>query len=285
MDHRFATGILRISIAVLLAGMLGACATTQRTSSGMGTMDDASAPQPTAANTQAAASQSPAKPQATNPSDATARGLDNAPIAGTSISSEEADRDKKAQAVTSQDAPNQVMDASKPEEPAAKAESQAATASSATAAQPAAATSAAPTVAATKPDDTQVVFPADRNASPSETSTNQVSRKPLEHSVYFDFDKSLIKEQFDAVLKAQAAYLEAHKNFTAEIQGNCDERGSREYNLALGARRAEAVKQALELLGVDGEKLKTVSFGSEKPVALGKDEDSYSKNRRADIVH
>jgi len=112
-----------------------------------------------------------------------------------------------------------------------------------------------------------------------------VVQQPLQRSVYFDYDKSGIKEEYDSMLMAHAAYLKLHPGIAKEIQGNCDERGSREYNLALGARRAEAVKRALELLGADGRKIKTVSFGSEKPVALGKDEESYSQNRRADIVN
>ena len=112
----------------------------------------------------------------------------------------------------------------------------------------------------------------------------QHNRQNLLLQLHREFESAQMKPLHEAILRAQAAFLESHKNFSAEIQGNCDERGSREYNLALGARRAEAVKQALVLLGVDGEKMKTVSFGSEKPVALGKDEESYTQNRRVDIV-
>ena len=138
-------------------------------------------------------------------------------------------------------------------------------------------------VATTKAEDPIAVFPSDRSIE-QDSAVAQAVEQPLQHSVYFDYDKSEIKGEYDPVVLANAAYLKSHPNGTTEIEGNCDERGSREYNLALGARRAEALKRALELAGADGKKLKTVSFGSEKPIALGKDEESYSKNRRADIV-
>ncbi len=160
--------------------------------------------------------------------------------------------------------------------------------SSSTATEPAVAVAAAERlasrVAATKGDDQIAVFPSNPNVADNSSSPSSV-QQPLQRSVYFDYDKSAIKDEYDSMLMAHAAYLRSHPSATAEIQGNCDESGSREYNLALGARRAEAVKHALELAGSDGRKLKTVSFGSEKPIALGKDEESYSKNRRADIVN
>lgn len=109
--------------------------------------------------------------------------------------------------------------------------------------------------------------------------------QPLQRSIYFEFDNASIPEQYDSMIVGHANFLRAHPDFSAEIQGNCDERGSREYNLALGARRAEAVKKALELSGADGSKIKTVSFGAEKPVAFGQDEESYRQNRRADIQY
>lgn len=109
--------------------------------------------------------------------------------------------------------------------------------------------------------------------------------RPLETSVYFDFDRAAVSAEYDTVVAANAAYLKANPNLKVTIQGNCDERGSREYNLALGQRRAEMVKRALELSGVDGGRIDTVSFGSEKPVAFGKDEESYRQNRRADIIY
>lgn len=153
-------------------------------------------------------------------------------------------------------------------------------------AQAASARRVASPVAATKPEDQIADFPIGLNVAEAKSNeSTPLVELPLQRSIYFDYDKAVVKETYDSMLLANGAYLKTHPSITAEIEGNCDERGSREYNLALGARRAQAVKQALELQGVDGKRIKTVSFGSEKPIALGKDEESYSKNRRADIVN
>jgi peptidoglycan-associated lipoprotein len=111
------------------------------------------------------------------------------------------------------------------------------------------------------------------------------AQKPFEHSVYFDYDQTAIRDEYVAVVEGNAAWIRAHPSLRVEVQGNCDSRGSREYNLALGARRAETVKRALELAGADGSRIKTVSFGAEKPVASGNDEQSHAQNRRADIIY
>jgi peptidoglycan-associated lipoprotein len=112
-----------------------------------------------------------------------------------------------------------------------------------------------------------------------------VAGQPLQRSIYFKYDDATISDEYDSVIIAHAAFLKANPDYKAEVQGNCDDRGSREYNIALGARRAEAVKRGLELAGADGSKIKTVSFGSEKPIAFGQDEESYQQNRRADILY
>ena len=104
-------------------------------------------------------------------------------------------------------------------------------------------------------------------------------------SVYFDFDKSFIVPKFDDVLNAHAKYLKANPDLNVEIQGNCDERRSREYNIGLGNRRALAVKAGLEILGIQSGRITITSFGSEKPLALGYDETSWQQNRRADFVY
>ena len=104
-------------------------------------------------------------------------------------------------------------------------------------------------------------------------------------SVYFDFDKSFIVPKFDDVITSHAEYLRANPDLNVEIQGHCDERGSREYNIGLGNRRALAVKAALEILGVAGGRITITSFGSEKPVAMGHDESSWQQNRRADFAY
>jgi len=104
-------------------------------------------------------------------------------------------------------------------------------------------------------------------------------------SIYYDFDAYNIKEEFQAVVEAHAKFLLDHKDFKVRIEGNCDERGSREYNLALGQRRADSVKRAMTLLGVPARQIETVSFGSEKPKATGHDEEAWAENRRSDVVY
>lgn len=151
-------------------------------------------------------------------------------------------------------------------------------------------------------NDEAAVFPSgDNSATPAGTAaaaaaaaeaaansgngTGAAVAATSERSVYFGYNEALVSEKYDDMLVANANYLRAHPNFTAEVQGNCDDRGSREYNLALGARRAEAVKRALELAGANGSHITAVSYGAEKPVATGHDEDSWSKNRRVDIIY
>lgn len=101
--------------------------------------------------------------------------------------------------------------------------------------------------------------------------------------VYFDFDKSEIRDEAKPILKAHAEYLSAHPDVHVVLEGNTDERGTREYNMALGERRAKAVYQYLTLLGVGPSQLKTVSYGEERPAALGHDESAWSKNRRVEL--
>ena len=104
-------------------------------------------------------------------------------------------------------------------------------------------------------------------------------------SVYYDFDKSIVKDEYKPMIKAHAEYIESHASAKVQLQGNCDGRGSREYNLALGQRRADSVKQMMEAAGVSGSRLSTVSYGSEKPRALGHNEEAWAQNRRTDIVY
>ncbi len=104
-------------------------------------------------------------------------------------------------------------------------------------------------------------------------------------SIYYEYDRYDIQEQYVPIVEAHARLLMAHADLKILVQGNCDDRGSREYNLALGQRRAESVKRAMVLLGVNEKQIETVSFGAEKPVAFGQDEESWAKNRRSDIVY
>lgn len=104
-------------------------------------------------------------------------------------------------------------------------------------------------------------------------------------SIYFDYDKYDIQDKYRSVVEAHARFLSSHPDRKMLIQGNTDERGSREYNLALGQRRADAAKRALTLLGAKEGQIESVSLGEEKPRAAGKDEASYAENRRDDMIY
>ncbi len=104
-------------------------------------------------------------------------------------------------------------------------------------------------------------------------------------SVYFDFDSYIVKDDYKSVVENHSKYLNTNKARKILIQGNTDERGGSEYNLALGQKRAEAVRKAMSLLGVPESQLEAVSLGKEKPKATGHDEASWAENRRADIVY
>ena len=103
--------------------------------------------------------------------------------------------------------------------------------------------------------------------------------------VYFDYDSYVLKPEFQAVVDAHARYIKADKTRKVVIEGHTDERGGREYNLALGQRRSEVVLRALVLLGVPDGQLEAVSFGKEKPAVAGSDESAWSRNRRAEISY
>ena len=104
-------------------------------------------------------------------------------------------------------------------------------------------------------------------------------------SVYFEFDKYDIKDEYKALVEAHARYLRDNGQARMLIQGNADERGSREYNLALGQRRSDSVKRMLLLLGAKEDQIEAVSLGEEKPKAEGHDEAAWAQNRRGDILY
>lgn len=104
-------------------------------------------------------------------------------------------------------------------------------------------------------------------------------------SVYFDYDSFEVKSEFVGIVEAHGKNLLKNKSAKVIIQGNTDERGGREYNLALGAKRADAVRKSLTVMGVSDSQIETVSFGKEKPKATGKTEQDFAENRRADIVY
>ncbi len=104
-------------------------------------------------------------------------------------------------------------------------------------------------------------------------------------SVFFDFDQYVIKDEFKPLLEAHGRFLNANGKIRMLIQGNADERGSREYNLALGQKRAEAVKKSLLLLGGKEEQLESVSLGEEKPRCTEHTEECWAENRRSDMLY
>lgn len=119
--------------------------------------------------------------------------------------------------------------------------------------------------------------------SASTTVTVAAPKPPVavsfEH-IYFDFDKSFIRDDAKPVLEKLASYMKGHKNVRIQIEGHCDERGTNEYNFALGERRAQAAKNYLTDLGVDGTRIKTISYGEERPADPGHNESAWAKNRR-----
>jgi len=123
------------------------------------------------------------------------------------------------------------------------------------------------------------------NANSATDPLNDPKGVLVKRSIYFDLDSYVIKDEFKPVIEAHARYLTANKSRKIIIQGNTDERGGGEYNLALGQKRAEAVRKALSLLGVSDGQMEAVSFGKEKPKAIGSDEAAWAENRRADIVY
>ncbi|CAH2794444.1 MAG: Tol-Pal system peptidoglycan-associated lipoprotein PAL [uncultured Caballeronia sp.] len=128
---------------------------------------------------------------------------------------------------------------------------------------------------------------------PDANAVQQVNVDPLndpnsplaKRSIYFDFDSYAVRDDYQPLLQQHAQYLKSHPDRHVLIQGNTDERGTSEYNLALGQKRAEAVRRAMSLLGVADTQMEAVSLGKEKPQATGHDEASWAQNRRADLVY
>ena len=164
------------------------------------------------------------------------------------------------------------------------------------------AASATPTAAAnaaqTQPvgkDDARAKALADETAARAAAEAAAraaASAKPLEsigapnqRSVYFDFDRYEVRDEFKGMVAEHGKFLVGRKDARMLIQGNADERGSREYNLALGQRRSDAVKKVLLLQGVKEEQIESVSLGEEKPKATGHDEAAWAENRRADMLY
>jgi peptidoglycan-associated lipoprotein len=128
-----------------------------------------------------------------------------------------------------------------------------------------------------------------RDVRPVETGSIDPLNDPqgvlAKRSVYFDFDSYVVRDDGKSVVENHAGYLNKNKGRKILIQGNTDERGGTEYNLALGQKRAEAVRKAMATLGVAESQMEAVSLGEEKPKALGTGEAAWAENRRADIVY
>ena len=124
---------------------------------------------------------------------------------------------------------------------------------------------------------------ADDRTSPTLNPLADPSNILSKRSIYFDFDSYVVKDEFRSLVAAHAKYLREHANARVLLQGHTDERGSREYNLALGQRRADAVKYAMTLSGAQEGQIEAVSLGEEKPREMGHDEASWAENRRVDI--
>ena len=111
-------------------------------------------------------------------------------------------------------------------------------------------------------------------------------RSPLSRrEIFYDYDSFTVRDEYKPLLEAHAAYLKQNRNARIKVEGNTDERGSREYNLALGQKRSESVKRVLTLLGVSEAQIDTVSFGEEKPKNPASSEAAYSENRRCDLAY
>ena len=126
---------------------------------------------------------------------------------------------------------------------------------------------------------------ADRQKTPEEIRAEKVAELRQENMIFFAFDDSRISSEYAQVLAAHADFLVQNPGVTVTIEGHCDERGTPEYNIALGERRAKAVAQYLQNLGVSSSQLTTVSYGEEKPLINASNNDAYAKNRRGVLVY
>lgn len=129
------------------------------------------------------------------------------------------------------------------------------------------------------PGETRLDNMGKKGEEATETASEIFEGEP----VYFDFDKSLIKSEYRPVLEGKAKFLRANPHARVRIEGNCDERGTSEYNLALGEGRANSAKQFLVALGISPDRIETLSYGEEKPLASGHNEKAWAQNRRDDF--
>lgn len=143
------------------------------------------------------------------------------------------------------------------------------------------------------PEPKQEAAPAPAPVKEEPAPAPEVKEEPKEHAaaaaeglqpIYFDFDRAFIRDDAKAAMKANAEWLKANPKVRIKIEGNCDERGTKEYNLALGQRRAQSAKKYLTDLGISAKRISLISYGKEKPVCSESSEDCWQKNRRGDLV-
>ena len=132
-----------------------------------------------------------------------------------------------------------------------------------------------------KPSTTKPLTDKPVAGGPLKDPNNILSKR----SIFFDYDSNLVKDEFKPVVTAHARYLQQNPAAKMRIEGNADDRGSREYNLALGQRRSDAVRQMMQLLGAKADQIEAVSFGEEKPKCTEQTESCWSQNRRGDIAY
>ncbi len=137
-------------------------------------------------------------------------------------------------------------------------------------------------LAASTPTTSRSVAPMELAPTPAAAAAGPVN---VERIILFDYDSFVIKPEFQTAIEGHARFLNANKTRRISVEGHTDERGGREYNLALGQKRSEAVRRALTLLGVSEGQIEAVSLGKEKPAVAGESEEAFRKNRRAEIVY
>lgn len=148
----------------------------------------------------------------------------------------------------------------------------------------------------TLPDAGSTPIGEDTGAQTGRTSDTEVGALSAEQAalqqameagsiIYFDYDRAEIRSEFVPIIASHARFLNGSSNRTVRLEGHSDERGSREYNIGLGERRAQTVRRALMLQGVTEAQITTVSYGEERPAVLGSDESAYAKNRRVELVY
>lgn len=133
--------------------------------------------------------------------------------------------------------------------------------------------------------DTGQTYGADTGSSGGMQELNDPNSPLSVRTIYFDYDSSEIRADYQGTVQAHAAFLAANPNVSMSLEGHADERGSREYNLALGERRAQTVKRQMVVLGAAASQIRTTSYGEERPVVDAHDEGAWSQNRRVEIIY